>query len=123
MAAQQNKADSQYIQQHLANERTFLAWTRTAIAVIGLGFLAAGVVFRTSEAESAGHLVAAIIGIGSVLLGGVVVACATRDYFIKRTSINDRSFQAPKLTIWITFFSLGLVDLFLIALVVILLWL
>ncbi|MDF2857771.1 MAG: hypothetical protein K0Q87_3622 [Neobacillus sp.] len=31
--------DSRYIQQHLANERTFLAWIRTAIAIIGVGFL------------------------------------------------------------------------------------
>ncbi|HSU69089.1 MAG TPA: DUF202 domain-containing protein, partial [Tepidisphaeraceae bacterium] len=26
---------------HLANERTFLAWTRTSIAVLGLGFVVA----------------------------------------------------------------------------------
>ncbi|MGD6932567.1 DUF202 domain-containing protein, partial [Bacillus thuringiensis] len=25
--------DSKYIQQHLANERTYLAWLRTAIAI------------------------------------------------------------------------------------------
>jgi putative membrane protein len=37
--------DFKYVQQHLANERTFLAW------VIGLGFLAAGVVFRTTTFE------------------------------------------------------------------------
>ncbi|WP_343783996.1 DUF202 domain-containing protein [Alkalibacillus silvisoli] len=27
--------DSNYIQQHLANERTYLAWIRTALAIIG----------------------------------------------------------------------------------------
>ena len=26
-----------YTQQHLANERTYLAWIRTAIAIIGIG--------------------------------------------------------------------------------------
>ncbi|WP_153978072.1 DUF202 domain-containing protein [Paenibacillus xylanilyticus] len=34
--------DSQYVQQHMANERTFLAWVRTGIAMVGVGFLAAG---------------------------------------------------------------------------------
>ncbi|GAA3316757.1 hypothetical protein GCM10020331_013700 [Ectobacillus funiculus] len=29
----------QYAQQHLANERTYLAWIRTAISIIGVGFL------------------------------------------------------------------------------------
>ncbi|EEM56327.1 hypothetical protein bthur0007_58400 [Bacillus thuringiensis serovar monterrey BGSC 4AJ1] len=33
--------DSKYMQQHLANERTYLAWLRTAISVFGLGFLVA----------------------------------------------------------------------------------
>ncbi|OTW44996.1 hypothetical protein BK699_28235 [Bacillus thuringiensis serovar mexicanensis] len=35
------KVDSKYMQQHLANERTYLAWLRTAISVFGLGFLVA----------------------------------------------------------------------------------
>ena len=33
--------DSKYIQQHLANERTYLAWLRTSIAMMGVGALAA----------------------------------------------------------------------------------
>ncbi len=35
----QTTEDSKYIQQHLANERTFLAWIRTSIAIIGIAFL------------------------------------------------------------------------------------
>ena len=38
---------SKYIQQHLANERTYLAWVRTCITMVGLGFLAAGVIYRS----------------------------------------------------------------------------
>jgi len=35
------KIKSNYLQQSLANERTFLAWVRTCIALIGLGFIIA----------------------------------------------------------------------------------
>ncbi|MDF9760288.1 hypothetical protein OKW24_002061 [Peribacillus simplex] len=33
------KNQLKYAQQHLANERTFLAWIRTVIAIVGVGFL------------------------------------------------------------------------------------
>ena len=34
-------ADSDKVRDHLANERTFLAWVRTSLGLIGLGFLLA----------------------------------------------------------------------------------
>ncbi len=112
---------SKYIQQHLANERTFLAWVRTGIAIVGLGFLAAGVVFRATTYEDIGHWIAAFIGVGAVFLGTLVMACATRDYLRKQKGINSNTFRSPKLSIWITFASLGVVDLFLLVLVIVLL--
>lgn len=119
---EENKTiDSQYIQQHLANERTFLAWVRTGIAIVGLGFLAAGVVFRTTTYEDIGHWIAAFIGVGAVFLGAIVMACATRDYLRKQKGINSDTFRSPKLSIWVTFASLGVVDLFLLVLVIVLL--
>jgi uncharacterized membrane protein YidH (DUF202 family) len=39
MSADKGPAD--HSQQHLANERTFLSWLRTSIALIGLGFIVA----------------------------------------------------------------------------------
>ena len=59
--------DSKYIQQHLANERTFLAWIRTAIAVIGVGFLATNLHFTMKSVLSPiGDLLANVIGLSSV---------------------------------------------------------
>lgn len=114
--------DSQYIQQHLANERTYLSWVRTGIAVVGLGFLAAGVVFRSvSQYQVLGHWIAAVIGVGAVLLGGVIMYCATRDYFHKQRGINTNTFRSPHVSVWVTFASLGLVDVFLLVLVIVLL--
>ena len=40
-----------YAQQHLANERTFLAWIRTAISIAGVGFLTTSLHF-TSKISS-----------------------------------------------------------------------
>ncbi|MCZ8521850.1 MULTISPECIES: YidH family protein [Paenibacillus] len=114
--------DSKYIQQHLANERTFLAWVRTGIAIIGLGFLAAGVVFRSTSPQHIGHWIAAAIGIGAVFLGAIIMACATKEYLHKQKGINNETFLSPRLSVWITFASLGLVDIFLLALVIILLF-
>lgn len=34
-----NEARFEHAREHLANERTFLAWIRTSLAIIGLGFV------------------------------------------------------------------------------------
>lgn len=85
--------DSQFIQQHLANERTFLAWTRTTVAIVGLGFLAAGVVFRSSEYASTGQILAVIVGVSSVILGGAVISCAARG--VLREAEDDQRQHVP----------------------------
>ncbi|MBA2939730.1 DUF202 domain-containing protein [Paenibacillus sp. CGMCC 1.16610] len=60
----ESSRESKLVQQHLANERTFLAWVRTGIATVGLGFLASGVVFRATQYSYYIHKIAAIVGIG-----------------------------------------------------------
>lgn len=52
---------------HLANERTFLAWVRTALAVVGLGVL----IGKLVETEG---LRAEIIGLAMVAFGGAMLA-------------------------------------------------
>ena len=61
--------------EELANDRTFLAWLRTSIAVIGLGFVvakASRIVQPTAKGNSNLGLYAAV-GIVIVLCGGVLM--------------------------------------------------
>ncbi|BCG60408.1 YidH family protein [Paenibacillus sp. URB8-2] len=113
--------DSKYIQQHLANERTFLAWVRTAIAIVGLGFLSAGIVFRSTPYEHIGHTIAAVVGISAVFLGIMILGMATKDYFRKRIGINKEMFRAPTTEIRVVFVGLGFIGIFLTVLVIVLL--
>ncbi|MBM7622065.1 putative membrane protein [Bacillus tianshenii] len=99
---EQNKQtiDSRYIQQHLANERTFLAWLRTAIAIIGVGFLVTNLHFTMKTSLSPfSDLLASIIGLSSVGLGIVTIIMATVTYFKKTKTINDQSFRTTKTTV------------------------
>jgi putative membrane protein len=93
-------ADSKYIQQHLASERTFLAWIRTAIAVIGVGFLVTNL-HSTMQASLSpiGDALAIIIGLSSVCLGILTIVMALVSYIRKIDAINNQSFRTSKFTI------------------------
>ncbi|WP_155220655.1 YidH family protein [Terrilactibacillus tamarindi] len=104
--------ESNYIQQHLANERTFLAWIRTAIAIIGVGFLVTNLHFNMrSSLSPLGDLLADLIGLSSVGLGILTIMLAIFSYFKKVTTINDQNFQTPKITIILLGFFVILIAL------------
>lgn len=52
---------------HAANERTFLAWVRTAMAVVGFGIAAARLGIRRNEAWTE---------VGLLVVGGITVLIA-----------------------------------------------
>src|ERR1700722_13842837 len=85
---------------HAANERTFLAWVRTAIAVMAFGFLVAKFnLFLKIAAESltvGGHGVAVpvggfggLAGILLILAGTVMVAIAAVRFVSTRRAIDS----------------------------------
>ncbi|MEF2964610.1 DUF202 domain-containing protein [Paenibacillus sp. M1] len=86
-------AENRYVQQHLANERTFLAWIRTSISIIGIGFLAAGLVFNSTYSETA-RFFSIITGIGALVIGSAVIVAAALEYRIKRKQINRNEFRS-----------------------------
>lgn len=92
--------DSKYIQQHLANERTYLAWIRTAIAIIGVGFLVTNLHFTMQTSLSnVGDFLVNIIGISSVALGIIAIILSTVSYIKKTGAINDQRFHASKISV------------------------
>ena len=47
---------NEHAREHLANERTFLAWVRTSIALMGFGVVIAKLRFLTAEAPASAAL-------------------------------------------------------------------
>lgn len=74
---------------HLANERTFLAWVRTALGVIGLGVLLAKLV------ETGGAL-AEIAGLVLVAYGAVTLVYALVRYERLASHLQRGEFRVAK---------------------------
>jgi putative membrane protein len=82
------------LRDHLANERTFLAWMRTAVTVIGLGFVVAkfGILLREvggSHVHSQTARAGAVVGIALVIGGLTAAIMATVKFLRLRRDIED----------------------------------
>jgi len=81
---------------HAANERTYLAWIRTAIAVMAFGFLIEKFnLFVTFIGMSSGDesnyqtsLQAEFVGLGLFIAGILIIVCATVRFFATKESID-----------------------------------
>ncbi|MFC4024690.1 YidH family protein [Oceanobacillus longus] len=105
-------------QQHLANERTYLAWIRTAIAIIGIGFLTISYHLTIGESHRVSDFLAVLISILSGVFGVGVIITAAIQYLRKRKQIQAQSFQSSYL--FVLFGSLVLLIVILIAILYIL---
>jgi len=87
----------------LANQRTFLAWIRTSIAVIGFGFVTgklsvmlpflAGRNDPTAQTMSAGHKFP--VGLGMIAFGGLLAILAAWRYRVVNNAISNKAPYAP----------------------------
>lgn len=94
--------DSKYIQQHLANERTYLAWLRTSLAIMGVGTLAATLEVRNLLGFPFTFIRLAL-GLTAIILAGFISVLSTYNFLVNRKSINTQSFRAAgKMVWWIT---------------------
>ncbi|MCL6443827.1 MAG: DUF202 domain-containing protein [Alicyclobacillus sp.] len=84
-----------YVQQHLANERTFLAWVRTTISILGVGFVTTTLHFELrKELHPYGDVLIELIGLFTLVLSLVMSAFATISYLNKRRGINNFGFHS-----------------------------
>ncbi len=107
---------------HLANERTFLAWIRTAIGIMGFGFVVVKfslfvkqvsiMLGRETAIQQKGY--SAIIGVILVAVGALTSLLAFINYKkVKRQIETDTYQSSPALITGITF-SIIVVSVFLI---------
>ncbi len=96
------------VRDHLANERTYLAWMRTAIALLGFGVVIVRLrVFQTAMTSTPGN--GWKLGLVFSLMGLVTVLLSTGHYFSVRRDIEDDSYEPASR--WIILFSLAVMIL------------
>jgi putative membrane protein len=94
-------ATSKKVTDHLANQRTFLAWIRTGLATLTFGFVVErfGLLLRelglknNSLTSSTTIHYSAIIGVSLVLLGVVTMITALISFLQIRRSIDEENFR------------------------------
>lgn len=114
--------------EHQANERTFLAWLRTAIALIGFGFAIARfglflqqfqATIELSKPPISPFLTSETLGVGLAIAGIVIIALALWNYNRVYHQIEQARYQPNPSLVWLTggfVILLGLLSLPLIVL-------
>jgi putative membrane protein len=96
--------------EHQANERTFLAWLRTSIALISFGFAIArfGIFLRqldqtlTQQPDRSGSLFSSeTLGIALVIFGVFLIALAAWRYKAVFRQIEQGDYQPNPMIIWV----------------------
>lgn len=92
---------------HLANERTFLAWVRTAIAIMGFGFVVVKfsifikqislTIGRPPQGQS--NVNSHLIGISLVALGSAIIIFSYFRYITTAEAIIKGTYYNPQLLI------------------------
>lgn len=96
------------LRDHLANERTYLAWMRSAIALIGFGVVIVRLrILRIPFPQAPGS--AWRVGLLFAMIGLLTIVLSVPHYFSTRNAIETDTYQPSDR--WIALFSLGLLFL------------
>src|SRR5690349_15852873 len=101
----QQQAELHHVSEHLANERTILAWVRTAIAIMTLGiainrFSLFLIEFaRMVPGGRTENVHAEEVGIGLVIVGVIVMLGGIWHYLAVARAIDEGNYQPSRLRI------------------------
>jgi inner membrane protein YidH len=98
------------VRDYLANERTLLSWIRTALTVIGLGF----VVDRLAAPGQSGDL-ETYVGIGMILFGAFLAVAGGYSYLKSRRELETGTFR-PAVWLHLTLVAIVVVGALVVAL-------
>src|SRR5216110_1506391 len=97
--------------EHLDNERTFLAWVRTTVALISLGFVIARLSATVGAAADSRFIAQAQpLGIGLIVLGAVITLLAAWRYDRVNRQIEEGIVKTDRLMVWLLALLIGLVS-------------
>ena len=128
MEKEVSSKENQHIGDHLANERTFLAWVRTSIGIMGFGFVVVKFslfIRQIAVALDAEHMLprktsySQLIGILLVALGGMIIILAYFRYRKIQRQLQIGEFRQSDLLIKI---STGLISIGCVFLLIYLYW-
>lgn len=97
------------VRDHLANERTYLAWMRSAIALMGFGVLIVRMRMLRPPVAPQVPGIGWKLGLVFALVGLVTVLLSTMHYFAVRRDIDEDTYEPSDR--WIILFSLAIVFL------------
>jgi putative membrane protein len=105
---QPKKVNPNRIRDHLANERTYLSWMRTAIALMGFGMVILRLrAFHPPLVPRPGY--GWKLGLMFALVGLLSVFFTTAHYFTVRRDIDEDTYEPADR--WVILFSLAIVIL------------
>ncbi|WET66952.1 DUF202 domain-containing protein [Sphingobacterium sp.] len=96
-----NNTVPQKINDHLANERTFLAWIRTSLGIMGFGFVVVKfslfirqieLILKRDIVEGSQHEYSGVVGVSIVVIGALTVIVAFFKYRKTNKQIEEENF-------------------------------
>ena len=103
------KCSSDKVRDHLANERTYLAWMRSAIALMGFGVVIVRLRILRPPMAPQPPSTGWQLGLLFSLVGLLTVLLSTQHYFAVRRDIDEDTYEPGDR--WVILFSLAVIIL------------